>query len=100
MAVQINLDPVANQSFSVQLDGARYVVRLVATNGVMAADIERDGVAVVTGSRVLPGVPLIPYTHLEAGNFMLVTAGDDLPDWPRFGVDQFLVFLTEAEISG
>lgn len=88
-----------NQSFTVTLDGARWVVRLTATNGVMSADVSRDGVVLLTGARVPAGEALIPYRYLETGNFIFTTVQDALPDWALFGVSQTLFYLSPAEIA-
>lgn len=95
----IPLAPIANQSLSVRLDNQRLVLRIKEAEGVMVADLERDGVAVISGVRVLAGEPIIPYRYLERGNFMLNTLDGELPDWRMFGATQSLVYLTEADIE-
>lgn len=95
----VPLAAVPNQSFTATLDNTRWVVRLVETEGVMAADVDRDGVRLLSGSRVLAGETLIPYRYLETGNFIFLTTGDDLPAWREFGVSQTLVYLSAAEMA-
>ena len=46
-----------------------------------------------------PGMPLLPYRYQERGNFLLLTNEGDLPDFTQFGVTQFLVYLTAAELA-
>lgn len=95
----VELQPVANQSFTVQLDGARYELTLREVGGVMSADIARDGVPLLQGARLVAGTPLIPYAHMTAGNFVLLTENDSLPYYFEFGLTQSLVYLTAAEVA-
>lgn len=95
----IPLTAIANQEFSVRLDDQRLVLRLKEANGVMAADLDRDGVRVISGVRVLAGEPIIPYRYLEDGNFILLTINDELPDWQKFESTQKLVYMSAAEIA-
>lgn len=88
-----------SQELSVRLDDVRYTLRLKAANGVMVADISIDGSVILAGTRVLAGEPIIPYGHLQVGNFLLLTQGDALPDYAQFGVTQSLVYLSPAEIA-
>lgn len=95
----VPLAAIPNQSLSVRLDDVRMVLRLKEANGVMVADLERAGVVVLSGVRVLAGEPIIPYRYLEAGNFIFLTLSDDLPDWRKFNASQQLLYLTAAEIT-
>lgn len=95
----IPLAAIPNQDLSVRLDNQRLVLRLKEAEGVMVADLDRDGVRILSGTRVLAGEPIIPYGYLEIGNFMLTTIDDELPDWRNFGATQSLVYLTAAEVA-
>lgn len=90
-----------NQEFTVRLDDTRYAIRLKETNGVMVADVTIDDVVTITGTRVLAGEFLIPYLYMvgEGGNFLLLTNGDELPDWREFGASQSLVYMSAAELA-
>lgn len=94
----IPLATVPNQSLSVRLDNSRLVLRLKEASGVMVADLERDGVVIISGTRVLAGEPIIPYAYLQQGNFILLTVNDELPDWRLFGASQTLLYLEVADI--
>lgn len=94
----IGLAPVANQLLSVQLDLISYAIRLHTTTNCMTVDVTREGVPVVTGFRVLPNTPMLPYPYQESGNFALITDGDTLPDYTQLGITQFLVYLSVAEL--
>ncbi len=99
MAQMVPIEPVPNQSFSAQLDGRRFAFVLRDANGGMVVDLAIDGAQVLLASRLVAGTPLIPYRHLEAGNLVLTTDGDALPDYTQFGITQTLVFLSAAELA-
>lgn len=94
----IELSTVANQSFSVRLDDERYDFLVKEARGTMVFSITREDVKLVDSIRAVNGTPLLPYKYLEKGNFFLYTEGEELPDYNLFGVTQFLVYVTIAEI--
>ena len=96
----IPIAAVPNQALFVQLDGRAYTIALHSTGAnVVAVDITRDDVRLVTGARVMPGAPLLPYRYQESGNFVLVTDDGDLPDYQKFGATQFLTYVTADELD-
>ena len=97
--IDIGIAALANQAISIQLDASFYEIQLRESNGVMAATIARDGVTLVTNSRVTAGTPLLPYRYQEAGNFIVTVDDDALPYWDQFGVTQFLVYLSADELA-
>lgn len=99
MVMRINIDAIPNQSFTVRLDDSLYAITLKATNGVMAADIARDNVQLLTGHRVVAGTALLPYKFQERGNFVITTIDEELPDYTKFGVSQFLDYLSVEEMA-
>ncbi len=64
----------------------------------MAATIARNDSTLLTGARIAGGTPLIPYRYQEAGNFIFEAQGGEVPYYTRFGVTQFLIFATAAEL--
>lgn len=96
---QISLAAIPNQSFSVTLDGRRYDLAFKDADGVMVANVARDDVVIATGQRLVAGQPVLPYRWQESGNFVLLTEGDELPDWTLFGSTQFLYFLSADELA-
>lgn len=97
--IDVGIAALPNQSLSVQLDERFYDIHLREANGVMAATIARDGVTLVSAMRITAGTPLLPYRYQEAGNFIMTTDGEMVPYWNEFGVTQFLVYLTPAELA-
>lgn len=110
----IDISAVPNQSFSVtinnhvydiaiqQIGGTNTVLNGVVTsitNVLMAATIYIDNVLIVSGVRIVPGMPLLPYEYEELdGNFILLTQDDDYADYSQFGITQSLVYVSSAEL--
>lgn len=97
--IDVGIAALANQSLSIQLDERFYEIELREANGVMSASITRDGVVLISNIRVTAGTPLLPYRYQEAGNFVMTTDGEAIPYWDQFGVTQFLVYLSAAEVA-
>jgi hypothetical protein len=99
--IEIALQSVPNQAFSVTLDGSRYLFTLKESNGIMCADVTRDDVELLRGHRIVAGAPLLPYRSVQGGfgNFVLLTENDELPYYTSFGGTQQLVYLSAAEIA-
>ncbi len=107
--LQVSLQAIPNQSLSVRLDDSIYDLRIHALNSftqdglvippIMVMDITRDNVTILQGQRLVAGFPVIPYGYLEDGNFVMITEDDEYPDYNKFGVDQYLMFATSAELA-
>jgi hypothetical protein len=104
--IQIPITNIANQSFSINLSDSQYDIRIHATsdrgipgNEIMAVSIIRDGILIVQGMRALSDFPIIPSAYLEDGNFIITTMADEYPDWHQFGITQYLIFASQAELD-
>lgn len=97
----IPLQPSANQSLSVTLDQDRFDLSLKVVGSVMAVDIDRNETRILSGQLIAGGTPLIPYQYLEAGrgNFLFETNNNRIPFYPRFGIDQILLYASAAELA-
>lgn len=100
--IDIPLQAVANQELSIPLENSRYVLTIKEANGTIAATVERDGVVIVRNARVVGDGLILQHDYQWSGygNFMLTVQDDALPDYTQFGITQFLVFLTAAEMDG
>ena len=98
MTQQIELQATPNQSLSATLDETRYEITIKETTGVMSADIVRDGATIAQGARIAAGTPLIPYRYQERGNFVITTEGGCIPFYNQFGLTQFLIYASPAEL--
>ncbi len=99
MAVQINIQPVPNQSLSIALDDVQYDISIKEINNSMAVDLSRNNQLVIQGARVVAGTPFIAYRYLEDGNFIFTTAHGEQPYYTKFGISQSLIYLTRAELA-
>lgn len=93
---QIPLTSVPNQSLSFNLDGAYWKLHIFQAVSLMYMDISRNGEVVISGSRCLGGIPVMPYEHMHLpnfGNFIF----DSNADWTLFGNSCNLFYLTAAE---
>jgi len=97
--LNIPLQAIPNQSFSVQIGNSTYDLRIKDCGNIMAVDVSIDNTVIVTGQRAVPGNFILPYRYLEDGNFLITTLDDEYPDWRRFGLDQFLAFATQPELN-
>lgn len=95
----VPLAAVPNQAFTITIEGVRWAVTVKTARGVMCADVARDGMPLLTGTRVLAGEAIIPYRYLQTGNFIFLTIAGELPDYNAFGVSQIMVFLSAEEIA-
>jgi hypothetical protein len=97
--IEIELAPVPNQKVTVQLNDETYEITVRATAGVMSADIKRGDEYIVRGSRIVAGTPIVPYSYLIEGNFVLNTENEEYPEYSMFGTTQTLLYVTAAEIE-
>lgn len=65
----------------------------------MFVDITRNGSPVVSGMRAVAGTFLIPYGYLESGNFLIITTNEEYPDYRQFGLSQYLIYFSQAELE-
>lgn len=99
----IPLSAIPNQSFSVRLDTARFVLTIKEVMGMMAVTVERNNVLVVSGWRAVSGSPVIPFEYLEdgSGNFIFTTSVDEeIPYYTNFGSTCSLVWTSQDELDG
>ena len=94
------IERLPNQTLAIIIDETRYEITLKKTVEVMVCDIYRNDVLIVQGMRCLPSTPLLPYLYQEAGfgNFYFTTQNDDFPDYPQFGITQYLWHFNNEEL--
>jgi len=95
----VPIQAVPNQSFSVTLDGNNYVLGIKYTNGCMSVSIVRNTVQIIENMRVVAGQLVIPFRHLESGNFFFTTANQQLPNYEQFNITQQLIYLSADELA-
>lgn len=99
MAEIIDIQAIPSQTVSATLGGERYDITLKSTGSIVAADVSRDGVTIITGQRVVAESPIIPYSYLETGNFLILTEDSDPPDYTKFGDSQVLYFASSSDLE-
>lgn len=99
--IDIALQAIANQELSIPLDGSRFVLTVKESQGAMVMTIARDDVVIVQNARMTGDNVIIPseYQRVGMGNFFIGTQGEAIPFWDQFGLTQFLVYLTAAEVA-
>jgi hypothetical protein len=94
----ITIDALPSQSFTITLGGNNYEIKIYSIDGHMSYDLSIDSVKIVSGFKMVNDVPLLAYVHQEVnGNILLQIPEDEIPDYTRFGLSQFLYYLTEDE---
>lgn len=72
-------------------------IRIVGTQ--MAFSFSLNGTTLIQNVCAVAGYRIIPYDHLENGNFVLITQSYQIPDYALFGTTQSLIFLSQDEIN-
>lgn len=96
--INVAIDSVPNQQFTIRLDNNRYSISIKSTDNVMAVTIVRNDSVIVSGQRAVAGGPIIPYLYQEDGNLIFLTENDDLPDYTKFNSSQSLIYMTIDEL--
>lgn len=96
---QIPIQALPNQSFSVILDNNQWDWTIELVNDAIAVTLFLNGNAVISGLNIVGGMRIIPSEYEEAGNFVLVTMSQQVPDYTQFGTSQQLVYLSAAELA-
>lgn len=92
----VPLSQLPNQTVAFNVDGAYWEIHLFQAVDKMYADISRDGVLLISSTRCLSGIGLLPYKHLHEplfGNFVF----DNLVDWTTFGTSCKLYYANLEE---
>ena len=96
----ITLQQIPNQEVIITLNGSRYKIQIKSASGFMTYGITRDGEVIIeNGNRIVNGAPLLPYKHMEAGNFILDVPDSELPDYTKFESTQFLIYVSQEELE-
>lgn len=95
----IPLQAIPSQAFSIVLDDVRWDVKIKTANTSVAVTLTRDGVLVIENLRAVAGMRIIPSKYQEDGNFVIVTTNFEIPEYAKFGVSQYLVYASAAELE-
>ncbi len=97
----VPISAIPSQAFSITLGNNDYNFSIRATGGVMSVSVSLDGTLVVENLRAVACQPLIPSQYLEDGdgNFMFLTANNQLPNYEQFNLTQSLLYFSAAELA-
>jgi hypothetical protein len=96
--LQLPIQPLPNQEFQAVLDGNAWDFTIRSTNGAMSITLVLNGSAVIENVRCVAGSLVIPSRYEESGNFLFLTANNQLPEYPQFGTTQSFVYVSAAEL--
>lgn len=101
MPVGIPLQQLPSQTFTITLGGQLFELTVKACAGIMAVSVVCNGVDIVDSVPAVAGGKIIPSQYLENGNgnFMFLTANQQLPNYEQFGLTQSLLYFTAAELQ-
>jgi len=95
----VPLQAVPNQQFAVALDDNQWDITLKTTNGTVSVTMLRNGEVIVENARAVAGMRIIPCIYQEDGNFVIVTQNQEVPEYSKFGVTQFMIYLSASELD-
>ncbi|MBJ9336144.1 hypothetical protein L2109_07070 [Citrobacter portucalensis] len=96
IVIPLNSEP--NQSLTITLDSIEHSLTIKEAGGAMMMTISRDSETVISNTRLLSDTLIIPYTHLEAGNFIFLTDDEEMPYYTSFDT-QTLLYISASELE-
>jgi len=96
----IEIQPIPSQSFSLIIDKNQFDISIYPLdNNNMAIDIILNGSPEITGLKIVPNTLLNPYAKTQNGNFVMSTLDNELINYKKFGIEQHLYYIPEAELN-
>lgn len=95
----IPIQAIPNQQFNIVLDDNRWDITIKSTKGTVSVTLIRNGQVIVSNARAVAGMRIIPAIYQEAGNFAIISQNQSIPEYSQFGVSQFMLYLSEAELD-
>ena len=95
----VPISAIPNQQFTISLDNNLFNIGIRYASGVMTISLIINGVDTIDNLMLVAGSLVIPAAYQEAGNFILQTASDQLPNYTQFNVTQSLIYFTAAELA-
>lgn len=98
--IDVSLQQLPNQEFSIALENSRYVIRVIQTNTMAAITITKDDVVLIENQRLLPNDFILRDNLVDAdsGNFFMLVQDESIPNYQAFGVTQFLTYIDSDEL--
>lgn len=99
MPIGLPIQQLPNQSFTITLDGNLYEITLKTCNGITAVSITENGTDILDNGIAASCAQIISSQYNEAGNFMFLTANQQLPNYAQFGLTQSLFYFSASELA-
>ena len=97
--IQIELQQAPNQNLKLRINEELYDITIKTTQYSTHISISRDDIVLVSSQILIPNSKIIRYDYLATdGNFVFETQSNNLPDYNKFNVSQFLYYLTNDEL--
>lgn len=96
---QVPLKVLERQEISVELEGSLYELVIKECNGIMAVKVTQDEVVLQEYRRAVAGMWVVPPLLMTKGNFIFITADDNLPYFTEFDSTTQLLYLTLDEVN-
>jgi hypothetical protein len=97
--MQLPLQQLPNQSFSILLDGNQWDFLLKTVEDMTAVSLMLNGTDILDSARAAAGTFIIPSIYEESGNFFFVTQSFQLPYYTQFNVTQALIYISATELA-
>lgn len=98
--IQLDIKAIPNQSFNIQIENITYEIKIKQGKNAVLIDISQNETPLILGRMLTPFTPLIPYQYLtNGGNFYFETQNNELADYLKFGLSQFLYFVFDKELQ-
>lgn len=95
----IPLSAIPNQQLSVILDNNQWDIVIRDVNGAIAVSLTKNSVVIAENARAVAGMKILQSEYQEDGNFAIIPNNQTVPDYTQFGVTQFLVYISPAELD-
>lgn len=99
MPTGVPIESIPSQTLTIVLDNNLYVLGIRQVSGVVAMSVTRNGIDIIDNLIAAAAQPIIPAKYQEAGNFMFLTASNQLPNYTLFNISQSLLYFTAAELA-
>lgn len=92
------INAIANQQLSVILDNNQWDIIIRDVNGAIAVTLTKNSEQIVLAARAVAGMRILQSKYQQDGNFAIISNDQGIPDYTQFGISQFLVYISPAEL--
>ena len=99
MPMNIPIQSLPNQSFNITLNSNLWDIEIKTCAGATVVSLSLNGTLVIENLIAAAASPIIPEQYQENGNFMFLTANNQIPAYGQFNVTQSLIYFSATELS-